>query len=576
VIAFADLVRCFERLEATSKRLEMFEILAELFRRVQADEVDRIVYLSQGELLPAFRGVEIGISEKLMVRALALAAERSVDEVTARFKATGDLGTAAANLITHRSRGRTVVEIHDAVLALAAMSGEGSVDRKLRALADLFAQVSAEEAKYLARFVVGRLRLGAGDMTVLEALALATEGRAIRPDLERAYNLCSDLGLVARTLLDGGLAAIRRIGIRLGYPIRMARCERLASAEEIVAKIGRCAVEVKYDGFRCQIHKRGETVEIFSRNLERTSAMFPDLVAVTRDCVRARDAIFEGEALAYDEATDQLRPFQETSQRRRKHGVEAMTASVPLKFFAFDLLHVDGQDWVDRPYQERRAELESRLGKSELILPSETITTDDPVALQMFFDASVERGFEGIVAKRLDGPYAAGARDFNWIKLKRSYKGELSDTIDVVIAGYFVGKGQRAQFGVGTVLAAVYDDADERWKTISKVGTGFSEEQLATLHAVLKLDQIPQCPLRLDSLIEPDVWVEPRHVLAVTADEITRSPFHTAGKQGDGPGYALRFPRTKGFLREDKGRNDVTRVAEIARLFELQKRVKLA
>ncbi len=572
---FLDLVHDFERLKATSKRLEMFEILAELFRRSDPGEIARIIYLVQGQLLPPFQGLEIGMSEKLLARALAEVSGLSDREVTRQFKQSGDLGKTAEQILKQKGKAYTVREVYARLLAIARESGEGSVDRKVGFLADLLRGSSPVEAKYIARFVIGRLRLGVGDQTVLEALSLATAGRQFRPELERAYNLCSDLGRVAEMLCTRGEAGIRAIGVAVGYPIRPALCERLPSADEIVGKIGRCAVEVKYDGFRMQVHKEGDRVEIFSRNLERTTPMFPEITEAARRQMRAERAIFEGEALAYNEATGDLLPFQVTIQRKRKHEVEAYAKEFPLRFFAFDLLCADGADYTARPYAERREALERVMAPDTVMELSQTILTEDPQEIDRFFDEAVSRGLEGIVAKRLDAPYAAGARNFNWIKLKRSYKGELADTVDVCVVGYFLGKGARARFGIGAVLGAVYDPDQDAFKTISKIGSGFTEEEWAQLKEMLDAAAVDHKPARVDALLEPDVWVTPTYVLTVTADEITRSPMHTCGRDVEGVGYALRFPRAVGFLRADKRPEDSNTVSEVLEMHRMQRHVRV-
>jgi DNA ligase-1 len=574
---FQDLAAVFERLEATSKRLEMFEILAELFRRTAPEEIAPIIYMSQGRLLPAFHGLEMGMSDKLLTRAVAQAAGLSPEEVLAHFKQAGDLGlTAEALLAAHQGEKLTVAEVYQEFKSIANTTGEGSVEKKLCNLTDLLSASSAIEAKYIARFVMGRLRLGVGDATVLEALALSKLGsREHKADLERAYNLCSDLGRVGEVAGRGGHSAIQAIGVMVGYPIRMALCERVAEPEQIVEKIGRCAVEPKLDGFRCQIHKDGDRIDIFSRNLERTTAMFPDIVDAVRRQVRARQAIFEGEALAFDEGTGELLPFQTTIQRKRKHGVADHVKEFPLKLYAFDLLYVDGEDFTPRPYHERRAELVARIARDSIIEPAEAEETEDPARVRAIFEAAVARGLEGIVAKRLDSPYNAGARNFNWIKLKRSYKGELSDTVDLCLVGYFRGGGKRARFGIGAVLAAVFDPASDSFKTVSRIGTGFSDEEWTALRERLDSAAVGHRPARVDSKLEPDVWVQPSFVVTVAADEITRSPMHTCGSDAQGTGYALRFPRVQGFLRDDKRPEDANTVADIIELYDLQKRVKL-
>ncbi|HET6370915.1 MAG TPA: ATP-dependent DNA ligase, partial [Nitrospiria bacterium] len=539
-----------------TKRLEMFDILAELFQKARPEEIDKIIYLTQGELLPPFHGLMIGMSEKYLLRVIARVVDRPQEEVVELFRKEGDLGKTAERLIEGKGKGHSVVQVYDRLFSIAKISGEGSVERKIETLSGILSDASPKEAKYIARFVVGRLRMGAGDATVLEALAKARGDRALRPDLERAYNITSDLGLVARTLFTEGEEGVRRIRVRMSYPIRPALCERLSSAEEIVEKIGRCSVEMKYDGFRCQVHKSRKNVAIFSRNLERTTPMFPEIVEAVNEYLAAPEAIIEGEALAYDEATGDLLPFQVTIQRKRKHGIEEAAKSFPLRFYVFDLLYLNGEDFTEKPYAERRSMLASLVKKNGTMVLSEAIETDDPKEIVKFFDSGIERGLEGVVAKRLDTPYSAGSRNFNWIKLKRSYKGELSDTIDICIVGYFAGKGHRAQFGIGGILGAVYDSDSDTFKTVSRVGSGFTEEEWGRLKKTLDDTKISHKPARVDSLIEPDVWVTPTYVVTVTADEITRSPSHTAGRDEQGIGYALRFPRAQGWIREDKRAED--------------------
>ncbi|MEJ2324101.1 MAG: ATP-dependent DNA ligase [Nitrospirota bacterium] len=572
---FGVLAGYFERLEATTKRLEMFDILAELFARARAVDIDKIVYLTQGQLTPPFLDVETGISDKLLVRAISEASDRPTREVEGVYRETGDLGETAARLL--RGSGELKVgQVYDELMAIARTGGRGSVEAKMNLLSSLLRGVSPFEAKYVARFIVGRLRLGIGDPTVLEALALSEGDRELRKVLERAYNLCSDLGLVARTLKSEGLGAVERFRIRVGYPVRMALCERLPSAEEVIKKMGKVAVEAKYDGFRCQVHKDGKRVEIFSRNLERTTPMFPE-ISKAASSLGAKTAIFEGEALAFNEATGELFPFQVTMQRKRKHGVMEMAKEYPLRFFAFDLLLLEGEDLTEKPYIERRRRLEKLVASAGggVIEPARMFVTDDPGEIHRHFEEFVETGLEGVVAKRLDGVYAAGSRNFNWIKLKRVYRGELSDTVDLCVVGYFRGRGARARFGLGGVLGAVYDPESDTFKTVSKVGSGFTEEEFARLKEILDKIAIDRKHPRVDSVIEADVWVEPRYVLTVYADEITRSPLHTAGRDESGVGYALRFPRAVEFLRTDKAAEDANTVAEIIEMERQQKQVKV-
>ncbi len=596
---FARVAEHFNRLEATRKRNEMVAILAALFQTSNnATEIAQIAYLSQGRVAPTFEQIEFGMGEALVAESLAQALDRPPAEIAAQFARLGDYGLVAAELHADdatASEGQEVTAVFETLTRIAHTAGAGSVAQKTELLADLLRQASASEAKHLARIPLGRLRLGIGDPTVMDALSFArTESKAARKPIERAYNICSDFGLVARTYWDDdedGLAAIK---VAAGRPVRPAAAERLPGPEEIIAKVERCAVEPKIDGLRAQLHLLdGDEVRIFSRNLENTTAMFPELAEGLVAQAGGRTVILDGEAVAYDPATGQYHPFQVTGTRKRKYGIEKLRKTLPLKLFAFDILYLDGEDLTNLPYTERRKRLEKLLGEGheppdreaktdwlptewiadpegQALLPSDWRIVDAAADLDAYFYATVGLGQEGIVAKRLDSPYQAGARNYNWIKLKRSYRGELQDTIDGVIVGYWQGKGHRAQFGIGTVLTALYDPDQERFVTVTRLGTGFSEEEWVALRQRLDPQRTPEQPARVDSQLTPDVWVEPHVVIEIQADEITRSPFHTAGRGPDELGYALRFPRVIGFVREDKRPEDATTVAEIVSLYERQ------
>ncbi|QLJ52427.1 MAG: ATP-dependent DNA ligase [Candidatus Fermentimicrarchaeum limneticum] len=578
---FRVLAEAYEKLEATRGRLEMMAILSELFKEAKSDEIDKIIYLSQGVIAPPFEGIEVGLGEKFVEEAISLATGYQVKKVEEVYRRTGDLGKTAEELLLSKkqmslfSHPLSVQKVFDNFMKMAKTSGAGSQDAKIKRLAELLNNATPKEASYIARFPVGKLRLGIGDPTILDALSAYKAGdKSLREELERAYNLCSDLGLVARTLFSDGIEGIRKFRIKVFNPIRPALAERLPSAEEIIEKIGKCAVERKYDGLRMQIHKQNEKVEIFSRRLERMTHMFPEIVAGVRKQVRAKDAILEGEALAYNETSGEYYPFQLTMQRKRKYGVKEKAEEYPLKLFAFDILYADGEDFTKRPYHERRKTLERLIAYGDVLKLSEMMVADDPKELEAFFEESIEKGMEGIVAKDLNAEYVAGARKFAWIKLKRSYKGELADTVDLVIIGYFLGKGMRAKFKFGGLLCAVYDEKEDVFRSVAKIGSGFSEEQMKQFEEMLGRIKVDHKLARVDSEIKPDFWVDLTYVVTVAADEITRSPTHTAGKGKGESGYALRFPRMVD-LRGDKSPEEATTVAEIIEMYKMQKRTQL-
>jgi DNA ligase-1 len=572
---FADFARSLEALEDTAGRLEMYRLLGGLFDKADAEEIAPIAYMCEGRLLPAFEGVETGMGERGVAVALAAATRRAPEDVAAASARLGDLGLVAEELIPPTKRPRlSLTEVYEGLLGLARSSGKGSTDEKQKRLASLLARATRKEARYVVRLTLGRLRLGVASPTIIESVARREEEpKRARAVIERAYNICSDLGLVLATYFEQGLAALEKFRVRVGSPVRPMLAERLASAEKIIRKIGRCEVEAKLDGFRCQVHVKGGAVELFSRNLERTTAMFPDVARAAREEFSARSAIIDGEALAVNTETGEFHPFQVTVQRKRKHRVGEMAEEFPLVLVAFDLLYADGKDLTRRSYADRRAELGRRIKKGATRLRlSEGEVVETPEQLQGFFDRGVEAGHEGVVAKRLDSGYEPGARNYNWIKLKRAYRGELNDTVDVCLVGYLRGRGYRARFGIGSLLGAVYDDATDTFKSVGKIGSGLSDENWVRMREVLDTAKVDHKPARVDSRLAPDVWVEPKFVATVLADEITRSPVHTAALDGQGRGLALRFPRVVGFIREDKSAEDATTTSEIAGMFAQQRR----
>ncbi len=568
---FSELVDYLAQLEATTKRLEMTRILGELFKRADADDMAAIIYLSQERLAPNYEPIEFGIGEALCAAALSQVTGISREEIRKLYKDKGDYGDVAESLLPKKGKGLEVDQVFERLRAIATTSGDGTVEKKVSLVADLLKHMSAREARYLLRIPMGHLRLGVGDMTVLDGLSWSATGdKSLRPELEHAYNISSDLGLVATTFKKGGVKALKKIKLAVGRPIRMELAERAKSAEEIIQRMGECALEPKVDGFRVQAHKDGSKVRLFSRNLEETTDMFPDVADAVRAQIRAKQAIVEGEAIAFDPDTGDFRPFQETIQRKRKYGIDEMKQSLPLRLLAFDVLFIDGEDVTDKPYKERHQRLGKLIADGAGIQLIEQQIAKAPKDIDNFFLAKIEAGLEGIMAKRLDSTYEAGARNFNWMKFKRAYQGHLRDTMDVVIVGYLRGRGQRARFGIGALLCAVYDKKNDRFRTVGKVGSGLTDLEWAALRAKLDEIALPHPHARVDARMIPDVWVEPKYVMEVQADEITRSPIHTAGMKDDQPGYALRFPRVVNPDRTDKSPEDATTEKEIIEMFQKQ------
>ena len=569
---FSKLAEYFEKLEKTASRLSLIEILSELFKITSADEIDKIVYLTQGRLAPFFAPIEIGMAEKNVASSIANAYGSTKEEVIKEFNKLGDMGLAAEKFAARsKNKDLTVDEVFKILLEAANTKGEGTVEKRQKFLSELLSKVDSIGAKHLVRIPLGNSRLGVGDPTVLDGLATAKLGdKSQRKLLEGAYNRTSDLGLIAKTLWEKGLPGVEKLEVRIGSPIRSELCERLPNPEKVIEKMGKVDAQYKYDGFRVQIHKDGENIRIFSRNLEEMTHMFPELISASQQEINAKTVILDGEALAYNPDSEEFLPFQETTKRRRKHGIEEMAKSLPLKAFIFDILYKDGKPLIDEPLSKRMEILSKVIPSDGILIRSKNQVLDSAKPLTIMLEDAISKGLEGVVVKKLESAYEAGARNFNWVKLKRHSSGELNDTIDCVILGYISGRGKRTAFGAGALLVGLYDKKNDEFVSVSRIGTGLTDEEWREIHKRADKIKVDKKPARVNSLIEPSVWIKPEIVIEVLADEITRSPLHTAGKEVNEPGYALRFPRLVSFRGSDKKAEDATSVSELVSMYGQQ------
>jgi DNA ligase 1 len=488
-VQYETVAEAYRDLEQVSGRLALIERLAVLVAATPPGLLPTVCYLCQGLIAPEFAGVDLGVAEKLAVRAVAAATGAAPEQVAAGLRETGDLGQAAEQLLAVSGSGRpaslSVTVVVGTLHQIAEAEGPGSQGRKLDLLAGLLTEATPLEARYLLRLVTGGLRLGIGTPTILDALAqVYAGGRAARPVAERAYNICCDLGQVAAALVGGGVAEVEQIRVRPGNPVRAMLAQRLSDAGEILAKLGgECAAEYKYDGVRVQAHRTADgAIELFTRRLERVSSQFPDVVEVLAAGLGPREAIVEGEVVAYDASAGELRPFGEVMFRRRKYGIAEAVRDVPVGLFCFELLYADGQDLTTLPYPQRRAALAGAITPSAQLRLTTATEVTAPAALDAAFEQAVTDGCEGLVCKSVSpaSGYQAGARGWQWIKLKRDYRTELSDTVDLVVVGAFYGRGRRA--GVyGAVLLAAYDPDADIFRAVTKCGAGFSDADLAAL-----------------------------------------------------------------------------------------------
>jgi len=578
---YAVIAEAYEKIEATTKRLEMTDLLVDLLRKTSKEIIAKVVYLTQGKLYPDFQGVEMGVAEKLAIRALVRASGQSESLIESELQKSGDIGQTAAKLLVKRkqstffSQKLTVERVYETLDKLAKTSGSGAVDTKMAMLCGLLTDATPNEAKWIVRTVTGNLRLGIADMTVLDALAIAyAGGKEARELVERAYNISSDLGRVANVVVEQGLEGIKKFQVMVFEPIRPMLAERLASPEEILDKLGgKCAAEYKYDGERVQAHKKDDKVILFSRRLENISSQYPDAVDLIKEKIDAKEAILEAECVAMDLETGDMRPFQELMHRRRKYGVEEAISQYPISLFPFDLLYIDGKDLTQRPFKERRKELQDVIKETDRVRPAIQKVVKSAKELEDFFEEAIEKGCEGLMCKSIaeNSPYQAGSRGWLWIKYKRDYKSEMTDTVDLVVVGAFHGRGKRVGT-YGALLLATYNEKNDTFETVTKCGTGFTDKDLVTLRDTLAVHIIPRKNSRVQSMLQADVWFEPNLVLEILGAEITLSPIHMSAMDSirKGSALAIRFPRFTGKYRTDKAPEDATTSKEIVEMYRAQ------
>ncbi|MFZ0327037.1 MAG: ATP-dependent DNA ligase [Nitrososphaeraceae archaeon] len=579
---FSLLVDTFEQMEMTTSRLSLTEHLVSLLKKTPADIIEKVVYLIQGKLRPDYEGIELGLAEKMILRSLAQSSGMGVSALLEIYRKTGDLGDSAKEVMLHKDQTSlvpqqmTVERVYSVLYKIARTTGPRSQELKIRLVSSLLNESTPRESRYIIKFIIGSLRLGIADNTVMDALSLAFTGnKANRAVLENAYNVSSDLGTVARILGLEGIEAVKKLRIVLYKPVRPMLAERVPTVEDVFDQIeGSAAAEYKLDGERIQVHKGSERVELFSRRLENITHHFPDIANIIARS-KLKDAIFEGEVVAIDAETSQFLPFQVLMHRRRKHGVEEAMKNYPVFLNVFDILYYDRASKTHLPYSDRRKLIEyliQEIKDHRILLVPQTVVKDT-ISLSRFMTKAIENGCEGVMIKQLNSEYRAGARGYAWIKLKREYRNDLTDTLDLVIVGALYGRGRRVG-KYGALLLAAYDPKTDTFKTVSKVGTGFTDQDLADFYNSLEKHLIKQRHPRVDAGMHMDVWFEPKIVIEIIASEITLSPIHTAGMDAvrDKYGLALRFPKFTGKIRDDKNAEDATKVEEIISLYTQQKR----
>lgn len=585
MLDFSTIVNILEQMEQTTSRLELTNYLVTLFKNTPSDLVDKIIYLIQGKIRPDYEGIEMGIAEKMIIRIISQISNISNDEVYRNYREKGDLGSVAEVIMKNKIQTTlfnekvTIERIYLVFDKISKTTGKGSQETKIKSFASLFNDSSPEECKYIIRFALGTLRLGIADSTIMDALALAyTSDKKNRKILENAYNVSSDMGRVSKILAKQGLKAVSAIKIELFIPIRPMLAERVQTSKEALEKVsGKAAVEFKLDGERVQIHRGDKKVQIFSRSLENITHYYPDVAEASRT-ITLRNFIIEAEVVAINKYTEEFLPFQELMHRRRKYDIDKNVENYPVSVNVFDILYASGRDKTNLPYIERRALLKDTITNSvdrRLTLIQQRIVSSVD-QLEKFMAKSIEYGCEGLVVKQTNSPYRAGARGFAWIKIKREYRSELVDTLDLVIIGGSYGRGRRVG-RYGALLLAVYDKNENVFKSVCKVGSGFTDEVLEELFTDLGKYMIPKKHPRVYSKLEMNTWFIPTIVIEIIASEITLSPEYDAGMDSirKGFGLSLRFPKFTKKIRRDKNPQDITDESELIEMYRKQRNIKL-
>ncbi len=551
---FKKLAKCYEALEATTKKLAKRDIVAKFIKETPTDLLEIIVALIEGRIFPAWQETELGVAENIMYEALARATGLPEARIKNEAKKAGDLGTAAEAILkkktqrTLASKTLTVENVYKNLVKIPTLAGAGSISQKVSLIAELVSNASPEEGRYLVRIILEEMRIGVGEGIIRNALSVAYD---ISPELiDKAYSVRNDYGEVAKLIRSSGKKALEKVELEVGRPLKPMLAQKVDTAKEGLDEMaGKAAWQFKYDGMRVQIHKSGSKIAIFTRRLDNITKQFPELVEASKKCIKADTAIAEGEAVGIDPKTRKPQPFQKLSQRiKRKYGIEEMQKHIPVEMNLFDIMYLNGKNLLETPYSERWQKLSGVIKENPDFHLAENLVTGDAKKAEAFYKKALNLGHEGLMIKNLDAHYMPGSRVKYMYKLKQE-----RETLDLAIIGAVWGKGRRSKW-LGSFVLGARDSDTGGFVGVGKVATGLTDGDLENLTTLLK-------PL-IESENIKDVKIRPKIVVEVGFEEIQKSPKYKSG-------YALRFPRVKR-IRDDKGSEDADDLERISRFYEAQ------
>ncbi len=555
---YSELAEIYEKLQEVSAKLKKTEIISNLLKKTPSKLLPKVVRLIRGSVFSGYSEEELGVADKLMIRAISKAYGIETKDIVKKFKEIGDLGLCSEyfNKIkkqrTLRKKDLTIDDVFEDIQKISKQSGAGSQEKKLSIISGLLAQSKPKESKYIVRTILGQLRVGVAAGIIRDSIAKAFDIES--KDVEAAFSLFPDYGELAEKIKERGKSALKDIKVKIGKPTKVMLAIKSPDLETALKNAKSPVLEFKYDGMRAQIQKQDDKIWIFTRRLENVTNQFPDLVKLAKEGIKSNKCIVEGEVLAINPKTKKPLPFQKLSQRiQRKYDIDKMKKEIPVQLNLFDIVYLNGKSLINKKLRERIKILEKIIkpikGKFQI---AKRIETSNLKRAKKFYKDALSKGHEGIIVKNLNAKYKTGRHVGYWWKVKPTL-----ENLDLTIIGATWGTGKRAGW-LGSLILGCKKDSE--FLPCGMLGTGVKEKEGkgVTFKELTKM-------LRSNIIKEKGnkVKIKPKIVIEVAYEEIQKSPNYKSG-------YALRFPRFIR-LRPDKSIKEVDSLSRIKRLYNIQK-----